>query len=72
MHESVETSLDKLCFCALQGLGCMTENKHNICFQVLRCSYFSGIPEGVNMLSVKRGVDTRSPCHIFAALKKSC
>lgn len=63
LHENIKISFQNLVKTVVLGLNCRTSDANKTCFHFLLTPYIADIPESEEMLSVKRGTRTLSPCH---------
>lgn len=63
LHESISFVMTPVIEAALSGLCCATSDVYRFRLHLMMTSYISDNPEAEDMLSVKRGCATDSPCH---------
>lgn len=72
LHESIEHSLTPLQNTALKGLSCQTNHeKQPLLFSILASS-IADIPESEDLLGIKLGLRTTTPCSFCEARKHEC
>ena len=71
LHETVEFCLEEVSKLAEVGVVCETRDKCRVRMHFLLASYVSDIPEAEDLLGLKRGNQTPSPCYQCLVRKES-
>lgn len=64
LHHSVEKSLGNLLHPAKKRIDFLAANGFSIYLHFAFSSYIVGLPEAEDMLALKRGTNTPTPCHL--------